>query len=349
MQLSHKQIVDMITPDDAEWKRPVENRKFGIISQGAMGHAESLCKHVLEDESLYWKYTQWESFRKSVEIPVMLGMFYQDREQRNISLRCADLNIHPDNTYQRPMIIYWVGTDVMNLYSAYKMGDSNYVKALQHPNIIHVAVSRPLKEELEVFFDDVRYLPLPCPITYNPMPITPYKRVAIYIPRGRADFFYQEYISDIAKRFPDVDFLIYGSNRVKHEAFLLFNADNVWDVGRMSRDEMERFIATISVYLRLTIHDGLPQSVQEFILAGRQVIFNHPDIMNVQYYIDLPEDFNSRHPDYENKLDEIEFLLKRALIEDVPDVTMAEAYRDTYSHEKFRDGFYQLIEEARSK
>ena len=116
-RLSDAQLVDMVTPDDMDWKfiPPDKKKSFGFITLGNTGSIQSLVDNLFDGVKVYARH-EYEKMHASVEIPIIVGMFYGDSASTYNHYRFLDETL--EFSKQKPCIVYWVGTDVMNLYAA---------------------------------------------------------------------------------------------------------------------------------------------------------------------------------------------------------------------------------------
>lgn len=344
MKLTDEQIIESIAPKDAGWivnsdKIIKGRRDFGVISEGCDPHAFALCKYVFKDESLFYDYFRYEQLFAECFIPVIIGFFYKDRRQRDMHLRFARIDTRKAVNEQKPVIIWWVGTDIMNLKFQWEQaGDKRFVEKLNHPNIINVVETTAIKQELEPYIKNLHVCPITAPVEYDVMPIPPSKKVAVYLPPGRKEFYHYDLILEAAKQLPDVTFIFYASQEIEYDmSKLIEGTENCWNFGALDRDDMERLVADCRVYLRITEHDGLPLSILEFGMAGRHVIFNHADILKIGFH--FPG----------NKSEELASVIQAAISIDKPEEALARHYKERYGHAVFLKKFNELLEIAKGR
>lgn len=266
-------------------------------------------------------------------------------------LRFAKVDTRKAVETQDPVIIFWVGTDIMNLESQWKYGcDERYVEKLNHPNIFHVAETAKTKEELSHYFDNITVIPIPPPVEYDVMPIPPSKKVAVYMPPGRKDFYNYGLIIEAARQLPDVTFIFYASQEI--EPTMCEHAEglpNAWNFGPLDRDDMERLVADCRVCLRITEHDGLPLSVLEFGMAGRHVIFNHLDIVKVGFHFTWPVNPLTESRLEPNYAADLAKMISEAVTVDKPEEALSLHYKERYGHAVFMKKFNELLEIAKGR
>ncbi len=112
-----------------------------------------------------------------------------------------------------------------------------------------------------------KILPLPPREYFEPTEFPEKFTVAVYAPSVNQQLYNVDAMVQVAKELPDVKFLFFGDKDKK-------GVDgNIEYCGYVK--DMASFIKRCSCLVRITMHDGLPQSVLEFLSAGRRVIFNH--------------------------------------------------------------------------
>ena len=343
-----KMIMEKAAPPDARWlSREHPALDYGFISSGCEVHAKNLCEKVLKNKDLFYSWDMWKWFQKEVDLPIIIGFFCKSLRQRNQHLRFLSTNAN-GTAEQRPAIVWWVGTDVMNFKDTYNFGDNTTVKKLLHRNIIHVADSVNLKKELAEFIPEerIRVVGIPVPVEYEVMPIPPIKKVAVYSPLQRADFYNQKLIIEAAKKLPHIHFIFYSNSDVRDQIRIAPGTENCWFFGKLDQAEIERLIADCCLCIRLTKHDGLPLTVLEFGMAGRQIIFNHPDIIEVQWPFEVPKEIKTMK--VANKtIEDLAEVIGKAVAIDKPDYEISARYKKAHGHEAFGKKFDNLLKKAK--
>lgn len=169
-------------------------------------------------------------------------------------------------------IIHFIGTDVFQL----SLKDFRSVRFFSE-NIVnfadHILCNAPwLQEELETMGLHAELLY--CPIDIDTLPFNPSLpedfTVAVY--RSDTNPMYHEwFMIEIAKSCPDIKFLLFGGAVPLN---LTGVPSNVKYVGNIHEKKMPEFISKTSCILRITIHDGFPASVSEWIMSGKEAICN---------------------------------------------------------------------------
>lgn len=170
---------------------------------------------------------------------------------------------------QKPIICHWVGSDVLKLNEPEKK--KNFLKSCPN-NVVHIAVSHKLKDELKSHDIDVAHVVMN--ITdkvlnkIEPLPEKP--AVLSYWCDKRAEFYNISLIFELARYFPCVPFTVVGASGENTSP-----PDNIKFAG--FRHDVLKYVKRSTVYIRLIPHDGgfPPRLVAESLSMGRYVIYNH--------------------------------------------------------------------------
>jgi SAM-dependent methyltransferase len=131
---------------------------------------------------------------------------------------------------------------------------------------INLCEMEATQKELADLGIKARIVPFPPQTMYEPKPLPEKFAVAVYQPYNNAPFYFPEITQAIAKKMPEVSFHLFGDPM--HQG----GNENVAYYGVCNKKEMEEVVDKTSMILRLTPHDGLPLSVVEWIMAGRNAI-----------------------------------------------------------------------------
>jgi 2-polyprenyl-3-methyl-5-hydroxy-6-metoxy-1,4-benzoquinol methylase len=165
-------------------------------------------------------------------------------------------------------------------------------------------------------------LALPPRRYYEPDPFPKDFTVAVYAPPTNQELYSLDIMKKVAKELPKFKFKFFGdpSQTGKVEG-------NIEHVGYIY--DMGQLIKESSCLMRITVHDGLPQSVLEFLSAGRRVVFNH----------------ELKHVNMADKKIEVKALVK-ALKEESEKGLNEEAAKWVRTHfdkKKYKDKIYSLL------
>ncbi len=144
-------------------------------------------------------------------------------------------------------VIIWAGSDIMV--------KERFKKVCSHPNVRHIALSSITANDLEKGRVQYKLIPLSPVDTSLFRPAYLGDSVFAYIPSGRYEFYGGPIIKQIKKK-------------CKYNIII---ADSLT---KYSRKQIRNIFKRSFLCLRLTRHDGLPNTVIEFGLMGRRSIFN---------------------------------------------------------------------------
>lgn len=308
---SHKNWLERTKQIKDKWE--IKESEICVTSPGAPFHAKNIAKILKAD------YRAMPSFKPhNFKMIYELG-FYPQRAQE-----CAAVFMTPEGKFANTIrVIHWVGSDIWGLQNMSLLQVKQLKAQLDQANMIHLVEFEQTQNELKELGIDARIVPLPPAKLYEPMPLPKKFTVAVYMPSQNADFYYKELITEVAHSLPEIDFLFFG------DRFNLSKDKNIQNVGYI--EDMSKLIADSSAIVRLSIHDGLPLSLVEFVTAGRNALFNikMPHMMYV----------NTGNKD-----------VIRQRILDLQKLPLNEAgskyYRELMDHNKFRQTINNLLIEG---
>ncbi len=180
-------------------------------------------------------------------------------------------------------VIHWIGTDVHQLRVDYNWVSIQALKEDILSQMDAQFTTAPwLTQELAELGIDAPTLYAPIDPEKFPMTAPPKEfSVSCYV-SDTNPVHNESFILDVAKSMRDVKFYFFGRNVQE-------KLNNVEYVGRV--EDMKELIKGTSVNLRMPIHDGLPQTVVQYLLSGRKAVCNVP----VKY-----ANFLDFHPDEDN-------------------------------------------------
>lgn len=150
-------------------------------------------------------------------------------------------------THRGFVLLLWLGTDAMRI-------TSRLAKSLNKPNIHHICSSEYIAKDLKKA--GLKYKRINLAITNhipNPQPLGDF--VYFYYGRNRESFYGHPTALRIMEKLRDIKF-IFGT------------------VGKFHINQMSDVYKKCFIGLRLTIHDGLPQTVLEMGMMGRRCVWN---------------------------------------------------------------------------
>jgi hypothetical protein len=131
------------------------------------------------------------------------------------------------------------------------------------------------------------------------------KKAIVYLPESRKKFYNYESVISLAKSFPEIEFILFP--------FLLTDEilpENVSTEAHIEREDMFEFLSNCRVFIRFTIHDGLPNTLLEALSIGRWCIWSF-DFKNTAKAANLDEllsQFNTLIKNETYNSDAVEFI-----------------------------------------
>jgi hypothetical protein len=218
----------------------------------------------------------------SGDSPYIFMTFGRGKLGKWISLWRSDLiyliggDLRPNRFYhlalflKKKIIFHWVGSDILDMKAWRNLG--RLFSPLLVNRVVHWAeVSWTAAElkELGLTSQVVPLTPAAFPGEIRPLP---QKFVVLtYLPAGKADFYGEATIVELARRFPEIVFLAVATNPTDRNPEW---PSNLISVGWV--DNMAEFYGEVVLMIRLTRHDGLSFMVLEALAHGRHVIWGYP-------------------------------------------------------------------------
>lgn len=162
--------------------------------------------------------------------------------------------------------IQWVGTDILQMKGLPWEIHQTLVKELNKMDY-HFCNSTWLQEELEQMGikAKVNYCPIYQPERFQVKPLPERFTVGIYH-SDTNDMHNFDFLLDVARAMPDVEFRFFGPAKTEPKV------ENIELLGW--QEDITKVIEQCSINLRITVHDGFPQTPIHFMLMGRKVITN---------------------------------------------------------------------------
>ena len=234
-------------------KHGIPQRKICVSSLGAPFHGKRMAYLLHAD------YHEMPSYK-----PHKYDMIYQIGFFPSI----ADLSGQVFAGCEGKRVIHWIGTDIWQMQQM-DVHHRNILMSFFENNIdYHLCEAEFTQKELKQMGIEAQIVPLP-PHTFpkvSPLPAKP--TIAVYQPENNKSFYLPDLCKEIADLCPDITFKFFGDNSS------IGKINNIHYVGYVQN--MQEFINDCHGILRLTVHDGLPISVCEFILAGRHAVVSVP-------------------------------------------------------------------------
>lgn len=167
-----------------------------------------------------------------------------------------------------PIIMNWVGTDVLLATDAVKSGKyrADYVSYAKH--FCEVGWIQGELSEIGINAEIVNFASFDKRFELN-NPLSERYTVLTYIPKVRSDFYHPEIFLNVAKRFPECDFLIAGTDAAEYEPL----PKNVKALGWVN--DMDALYDKVHACVRIPEHDGLSTFILEGLARGKDVIYKY--------------------------------------------------------------------------
>lgn len=168
-----------------------------------------------------------------------------------------------------PLIMIWVGTDVITATAAFKSGKyrKDYIE-----NAVHFCEVNWIQDELKAIginADIVNFASFDK--TFQLMnPISQKFTVLTYIPNQRSEFYGPNLFLNVARSFPDINFIIAGTKAEEYQPL----PENVKALGWV--EDMDSLYADVHLCVRIPEHDGLSTFILESLARGKDVIYKYP-------------------------------------------------------------------------
>jgi glycosyltransferase involved in cell wall biosynthesis len=177
------------------------------------------------------------------------------------------------------IILWWIGTDVDHFVNIWTHEEQQRVRNLGARNITVSIGNQQELVDCKVMSEVITLVPQP-EKDLQPCPLPKEFTVSIYLPAKWKDTWFSYYygvlrlhkyqdLLRIMGYTPNIQYKVYGNT----SDIDFKGLNNVQVLGWI--ESPESVIRASSCHLRLTTHDGFPQSIIEAILLGRHVITNH--------------------------------------------------------------------------
>jgi len=167
----------------------------------------------------------------------------------------------------KKIILHFIGTDVMNVITSKRR--SCRLKLFQWLGCHIVTVHNRLIEELQSVGINAKLVPFVNRVlSDHEFPLPKQFSVLAYVPQGREKHFCLELIEKAARTFDDVLFTLFPND--------YHNKDipNISSIPHVSHNKIIQLFQDHSVFIRLTVHDGLPNTILEALSCARPVVWS---------------------------------------------------------------------------
>lgn len=303
------------------------SEQIGLLSINCNFHAKKLAEKVFGDLGCYFSGYNYVDVLKSDRIPYIMGWYCNNRKTLEAQYNLIDCNPSKNCLYQRPAIIHWLGTDILNAHALRDCGEVRMFEKLSHGAIIHLVHTEEHLAEMKAVMPLANYMVIPLP-PYVIHEVTPFEErpvVSVYMPTLRRDFFRFETILQAASHFPEVRFeFYYYYDKFEGGDIPIENTVNCFFVSARDEEGMKEQVRRSRAFIRIPEHDGLSVQALEFATAGRSIIYNK--------HLPFVDEVKNDAP---NMVDELCTHIKTALTREEPMYEMAAHYRKEYGHEMY--------------
>lgn len=230
-----------------------------------------------------------------------------------------------------PLIMNWVGTDVLKSTKAFKEGNFNqhYIDKATH--FCEVGWIQDELKEIGINADVVNFAAFRKKFELKKVE-SQQLTVLSYIPNKRSDFYGMPTMIRMAEQLPSVQFLIVGTEGSEYQPL----PSNLKALGWV--ENMDDIYDQTHLCVRFTEHDGLSNFILESLARGKQVIYRNPF------------DHCKHCPDEEQvlgQIQEFETALKNG--SDLLNPEGAQFIRDQFNVKVILGGFLKRIKQAIDK
>lgn len=307
-------------------KHGIPDRKICVTSPGAPFFAKYIAKILDAD---YQEMPSWKDH--DYDLIYLLGFYPSIIEQCAMTFLAPQYMSQYESLMQQrkeiPMapaikVVHLIGTDLLQMRDHVNRLDLEVIKAMLNGKYDHTFTEfDPTHKEANTLGINNDILALPPRQYFETSPLPKKFTVAVYAPKVNQALYNVDMMVEVAKKLPNIDFKFFGDQE-KHSV-----DGNIEYIGYVM--DMAKLIKESSCLIRITSHDGLPQSVLEFLSAGRRVIFNH--------------DF--KYVNTANKQITVEAIVKAIKEESKEGLNLEAAkwIRKNFTKEKFKEKIYSLL------
>lgn len=230
-------------------KHGIPDRKICVSSLGASFHGKRVARLLEAD------YKEMPSFKPhEYELVYQLG-FYPTM---------ADTAAQVFHGAKGKKVVHWIGSDIWQLQQADLRTRHTLLSYFEGADITHLCEADFTQQELKELGIKAEIVPIPPRFFYKANPLPKKFTVAVYMPNINKQFYLPDVCKKVTELCPDIEFKFFGDNDSKGKIGNLEYKGYVAD--------MQGLIDECSAIMRLTVHDGLPLSVIEFLSAGRYAL-----------------------------------------------------------------------------
>ena len=252
--------------DAIKKKHNIPERRMCVASLGAGWHAKRIAYLLNAD------FKDMPSFKPHRYDSIYVIGFYPEFAVQQDQMFFNNLYDPSQGRTPAKKVVHFVGTDIWQLYNLslrnlkiWQDYFNNYIDEI-------LCEADFTQKELEELGIKAKIVPLPPFKLFEVRPLPQEFTVACYLPQINRDFYRPNEMIEIAKKMTDVKFKFFGNPlQVGKDPAL---PDNIEYMGYIN--DMDSFLSECSAIMRFPVHDGMPLSVLEFLLAGRYSIQSVP-------------------------------------------------------------------------
>lgn len=254
----------------------IPDRRIAVTSMGAPFQSKRRAKFLGADykdpEMLWLKPHDYEAI-------VSMG-YYVDSSTHPFMIFMDATDTPKERECKK--IIHFIGTDVFQLMHR----KFTEVKAFRETVKVDKMFSNApwLKTELDEM--GIENELLYCPIDPTPYDITPFpKKFTVAVYRSDSNPMHNDmFMFDVARNCPDIQWRFFGGTKPLNTKGI---PRNINFEGTIEEKDIPAFIAETSAIARVTVHDGFPASIAEWVMGGRPFIFNKKEMPFNDFYVDI--------------------------------------------------------------
>jgi glycosyltransferase involved in cell wall biosynthesis len=313
-------------------KHGFENKPVCFTTIAAYGHGLRIAKAC-----------GWDFWHNPAMIPLdyeaiyLLGMFPEGVQDHVSLFMDGRTRVARNCKY----FIHWIGTDILHMRTGVPFVEIKNMRLMfEKHNVTHFFQSEQNRLEMEELGFKGEVLPLPVLNEFERVPLPEKFTVAVYDHGGIDQKWHKWLAMELSKAMPDIDWIFFGNkNAVGKEG------NTEW----LGKVPIKDVIKRASVLFRFTIHDGYPVAPVEFMLSGRRVITNVPD-MKYTTHVNLGAVNDDRVAELKGKVyGELRRLQAMPAMTDAEFKEIKNHYETLLSPEGFKKRVLEILENEKAK
>ena len=299
-------------------KHGIPLRKTCVASLGAGFHAKRVA-YILNAD-----FKEMPAFKPHEYEAIYSIGYYPEFAKQQDSMFLNNLYAPQQGRTPAKSVVHFVGSDIWQLYHIPLISLRNVWQPYFRDAIDEILCEDEYTQaELKDLGIEAKVVPIPPVKLFDIRPLPKDFTVACYMPGVNRDFYRPNDMIAVAKALPDIKFKFFGNHAQKGTDPAL--PSNIEYMGYVT--DMDKLISESSAIMRFPVHDGLPISVCEFLLAGRYSVQSIP----MMHTLSLQANEFSVP-----KVIELVKKLKEQCEKEGLNMKAADYWRDRLSHEKYR-------------